>query len=270
MVLMQRTTIKLKKVKTGKSPIALVGMPGIGNVGKLVAEHLKRELKAKKIGTIYSPHFPHQAIMMKSGRLRLVSNFVYRVKASGKIPEMIIVTGDVQAVTPEGQYEVNYMIFRLLKERFNCKFIYTIGGYSTGEGMPQARRVFGNATSGAIIAKFKNTKVIFGKSKGLIWGSAGLIPAFARMNHVDAACIMGETAMLEIDAAAAKAVIEELSGILGIKVGMGNLDKIIKRTDEIMKQLGQANMGMPMPGGPMPIEGGAPLPEPGQRPSYIR
>jgi len=33
-------------------------MPGIGNVGKLVAEHLRRELKAVRIGTIYSPHFP--------------------------------------------------------------------------------------------------------------------------------------------------------------------------------------------------------------------
>ena len=32
---MQRTTIKLKKAKTGKSPIAIVGMPGIGNVGFL-------------------------------------------------------------------------------------------------------------------------------------------------------------------------------------------------------------------------------------------
>ena len=133
--MMQRTTIKLRKAKVGKSPIAIVGMPGIGNVGKLVAEHLRRELKAVRIGTIYSPHFPHQAVMMKSGRLRLVSNTIYLAKAKGK-PDMIIITGDVQAVTPEGQYEVNSMIFRLLKERFGCGFIYTIGGYTTGEGMP--------------------------------------------------------------------------------------------------------------------------------------
>ena len=66
-------------------------MPGIGNVGKLVAEHLRRELKAERIGTIYSPHFPHQAVMMKSGRLRLVSNMVYLVKAKGKGPDDIII-----------------------------------------------------------------------------------------------------------------------------------------------------------------------------------
>jgi len=264
---MQKTTIKLKKAKVGKSPIALIGMPGIGNVGKLVAEHLRRELKAKRIGTLYSPHFPHQAVMMKSGRLRLVSNTIYLAKQ--KSSDLIIITGDVQAVTPEGQYEVNSLIFRLLKEKFGCKFIYTIGGYTTGEGIPQKRRVFGNATSIAVIEKFKKTGIIFGKSRGLIWGSAGLIPAFARIGKVDAACLMGETAMLEFDAAAAKAVIEELSKTLGIKIGTDNLDKIIKRTEEVMKQLGQANMGMQMPMGMLPPEG-SPNPEQGSRPSYIR
>ena len=264
---MQRTTIKLKKAKVGKSPIALVGMPGIGNVGKLVAEHLRRELKAARIGTIYSPHFPHQAVMMKSGRLRLVSNSIYLAKP-GKGQDILIITGDVQAVTPEGQYEVNSMIFRLLKERFGCKFIYTIGGYTTGEGIPQKRRVFGNATSAEVIGRFKGTKIIFGKSRGLIWGSAGLIPAFARIGKVDAACLMGETAMLEFDAAAAKAVIDELSKVLGLKIGTDNLDKIIKRTDEVIKQLGQANAGMPM--GMIPQEGVPLPPEQGGRPSYIR
>jgi hypothetical protein len=266
---MQRTTIKLKKFKTGKSPIAIVGMPGIGNVGKLVAEHLRRELKAVRIGTIYSPHFPHQAVMMKSGRLRLVSNTIYLAKPKGK-QDIIIITGDVQAVTPEGQYEVNSMIFRLLKEKFGCVFIYTIGGYTTGEGMPQNRRVFGNATSSGVISMFKNTKIIFGKSKGLIWGSAGLIPAFARLGKVDAACLMGETAMLEVDAAAAKVVIAELAKVLGLKIGTDNLDTIIKKTDEIMRQLSQANAGIPMPMGMLPTEGSPAPQDQGQRPSYIR
>src|SRR5208283_2645757 len=125
---MQKTTIKLRKFKVGKSPIAIVGMPGIGNVGKLVAEHLRRELKAVRIGTIYSPHFPHQAVMLKSGRLRLVNNSIYLAKVKG-MPDLIIITGDVQAVTPEGQYDVNMLIFRLLNEKYGCKFIYTIGGY---------------------------------------------------------------------------------------------------------------------------------------------
>jgi len=58
------------------------------------------------------------------------------------------------------------MIFRLLKEKFGCVFIYHYWRVYDREGMPQNRRVFGNATSSGVISMFKNTKIIFGKSKG--------------------------------------------------------------------------------------------------------
>src|SRR3972149_6895941 len=41
-------------------PIFIEGLPGIGNVGKLAAEHLKDELKAVKFAEIYSKYFPPQ------------------------------------------------------------------------------------------------------------------------------------------------------------------------------------------------------------------
>jgi len=47
--------------------------------------------------------------------------------------------------------------------------------------------------------------------------------------------------MLEVDAAAAKVVIAELAKVLGLKIGTDNLDTIIKKTDEIMRQLSQGN-----------------------------
>ena len=45
--MIDRTIIKMKKGIKPKKPILVVGLPGIGNVGKLVAEHLIRELKAE-------------------------------------------------------------------------------------------------------------------------------------------------------------------------------------------------------------------------------
>ena len=36
------------------NPTFVQGLPGIGNVGKLAAEHLKDELKAVKFAEIYS------------------------------------------------------------------------------------------------------------------------------------------------------------------------------------------------------------------------
>src|SRR5271157_3588712 len=99
------TVIKMKKNIKLKSPILIAGLPGIGNVGKLVTEHLRREFKAVKFATVYSPHFPHQVVMLKSGGIRLVSNRFYLIKSkSATGNDIVILTGDVQALSPEGQY----------------------------------------------------------------------------------------------------------------------------------------------------------------------
>ena len=264
--MLDNTIIKVKKGIKPANSILVVGLPGIGNVGKLVAEHLRREFNAQKFATIYSPHFPHQVVMLKNGGIRLVNNRFYLIKAkkpSGN--DIIILTGDAQAVTPEGQYEVNSRIVKFFKDKLGGKFIYTIGGYNTGGGMGTASKVFGNATDKNVIAKFKDTDVIFGKSKGAIWGSAGMIIAFAKMAKIDAVCLMGETSLLDVDASAAKAVIVQLSKKLNLKVNTSELDKIIDRTAKAISELEKQVGGMqqyPLPGGKSGEAEG--------RPSYIR
>jgi hypothetical protein len=268
--MIDKTLIRRKKgIKTNK-PILIVGLPGIGNVGKLVVEHLRRELGAVKIATLYSPHFPHQVVMLKNGEVRLVNNRFYLIKAkkpSGN--DLILLTGDAQAITPEGQYEVNSKIVDYFIEELDGKFVYTIGGYNIGEGMVGKPRVFGNTTGKNVIEQFKNTDVIFGKSKGAIWGSAGLIIAFAKMRKLDGICIMGETSFLEVDASAAKAVIVQLSKKLNLNINTEDLDKIIEKTAkaviELEKQVGNLNLGQQYP-----ISGKEIGPGESANPSYIR
>ncbi len=99
---MKRSQIFYKKKLKFKDPILIVGLPGIGSVGALVGEHLKAELGAKRFATLYSPHFIHQTIMLKSGFTRLISNrFYYKETKSNTL---MILLGDTQAPTPEGQY----------------------------------------------------------------------------------------------------------------------------------------------------------------------
>ncbi len=253
---MEKSIIKMKKKIKLKSPIMIVGLPGIGSVGKLVAEHLRKEFKAVKFATLYSPHFPHQVIMRKDGSIRLVSNSFYYIKSKNSASDIVILTGDVQAVTPEGQYEVNAKIVRFFKDVLHGSFIYTIGGYSESESVVNAPRVFANATSKKVISKFADSGVEFGKTKGSIWGSAGLLVAFAKMNKIDAICLMGETGFLDVDPAAAKAVLLVLSKKLGLKIDTTNLDKMIDATAKMLKELEQSTTFQE--------------PREGQKPSYIR
>jgi len=260
------TIIKRNKSIKPKSPILIVGLPGIGNVGKLIAEHLKREFKAVRFATVYSPHFPHQVVMLKNGGVRLVNNRFYLIKSknpSGK--DIVILTGDAQSVSPEGQYEVNSKIVKFFKNELNGTFIYTIGGYSLGETLVKTPRVFGNATSKEVVKQFSNSGVIFGESRGMIWGSAGLIIAFAKMEKIDGICLMGETSFLDVDASAAKAVILTLAKKLQLNIDTKNFDKIISKTAKAVRELEKQSGMSFMPELQQPMEG-----KPGERPSYIR
>lgn len=258
---MKETKIILKKDIKLRNPVLVVGLPGIGNVGKLIAEHLRREFKMEKLAVLYSPHFPHQVVMLKNGGVRLVANRFYVLSGKKLKNDIVLLTGETQAVTPEGQYDVNYKIVEFFKEKLKGKFIYTLGGYSVSRNVADAPKVYGNVTRKEVMTKFKDEGVIFGKSRGMILGSAGLIIAFAKMAKIDGICLMGETSFLDVDASAAKAVLKVLSKSLGLQINTKDFDKIIDKTAETIKELEKQAAGFP------PQLGG---PEQGQRPSYIR
>lgn len=252
-----------KEVKLNR-PVLVVGLPGIGNVGKLVAEHLKSEFGGVKLATLYSNHFPHKVIMLKNGGIRLVSNRFYYLRSKKKGgSDIVLLIGDDQAITPEGQYEVNSKIVDFFKDKLKGSFVYTIGGYTTGEPITGVPRVYGNATSKEVVESFKGSKVLFGQSKGMIWGSAGLIIAFAKRSKIDGVCLMGETSFVDLDAAAAKSVLLALAERLGLTIDTKNLDQIIAKTAQAIKEIEQ-QMTMAFPG----QQGGAGAPE--QHPTYIR
>lgn len=228
--------IRFKKSVKLNKPILVVGLPGIGNVGKLVAETLRKQYKPKKIATLYSPHFPHQVVMLKTGGIRLVGNRFYLLRPKGAKNDIILLTGETQAVTPEGQYEVNKKIVDFFADKLKGQFIYTLGGYSVTKELTTSPKVYANVTDKKLISKYKEHGIIFGKSRGMIWGSAGMILAFAKMRKMKGICLMGETGLLDIDASAAKAVLIALSKSTSLEINTAALDKIIEKTAKLLKE----------------------------------
>ncbi len=256
----RRGEVKLNK------PILIVGLPGVGSVGKIVVTHMKTELGAKRLATLYSNHFPHRVIMMKNGKLRMVSNRFYYIKAKKKGGnDIVLLTGDDQAVTPEGQHEVNLAIVDFFKNELGGSFVYTVGGYAPAEPVASPPQVFGNASDMDVVKSFKGTKVVFGKTRGVIWGSAGLIVALARQRGIPGICLMGETAIMDMDASAAKSVLSLLGSRLNLQLNTQGLDDIIKKTAKALKELEQQmSMGIfQQPQGAQP-QGST------EGPSYIR
>lgn len=81
----ENRVIHLEKNVDIKDPIMIVGLPGVGHVGKLVAEHLVEELTSIKLIEIYSPHFPPQILVDENSEIRMVNNEIYVCKAENMI-----------------------------------------------------------------------------------------------------------------------------------------------------------------------------------------
>jgi hypothetical protein len=218
------------------NPILIEGLPGVGNVGKLAADHLIDETGAEKIAEIYSKHFPPQVLVGDSGVIRQVNNEVYYLRK----PDILVLAGDYQGLTSEGQYELADVVLNIA-EKFGVKKIFTLGGYGLGR-MIKRHRVLGAATNRHLIKEMKKYGVVFPKGEpgsGII-GASGLLLGMGMLRGVGGVCLMGETSGYFVDPKAARAVLEVLTKVLGIKIDFSKLDEkaaAIERIASKMKEL---------------------------------
>ena len=64
---MDESAINIIKEPVLKEPALIEGLPGVGYVGKLAAEHLVEEFRAEKFAEMRSPHFPHHVQIDPAG-----------------------------------------------------------------------------------------------------------------------------------------------------------------------------------------------------------
>ena len=221
---------ELKKVDL-KNPVIIEGLPGIGLIGKLAADHLISELHAEKFAELYSPHFIHQAVVEPDSAIRPMRNEFYYWK--GRKIQLIILVGDTQPQPTDsyGHYEVVGAILDYV-ERFGVKTIFTLGGSSTGGQEVKTPRVFGEATDTELVEKYQYEGITFRSDPGsAIVGASGLLLALGKLRGMNGLCLLGESpGYLVIDARSAKSVLEVLTKILGLEVDMSELEKRAQET----------------------------------------
>jgi len=230
---MEETTIIVHKKVKMKKPILVEGLPGIGLVGKLAADHLIREKKAVKIASIYSPHFPHQVLMRKSGVLRMIRLKLYHIP--GPKNDLLVLAGDVQPVTSEAQYEVNGKILDYY-QKHGGNWIITLGGYGTGK-RPEFPKCFGAATHKKDIESYSKHGVVFGETRGSIVGAAGLLLGLGRLRHMHGVCLMGETHGGFVDPKSAIVVVDTLSKVVGVNFDTKELAKKAAMGEKFIKKM---------------------------------
>jgi len=217
-----------------KNPIMVEGFPGLGMVGSIATSYLVKQLKAQKLATLYSPHFPYHVLVNKQGSARLLrGNFYFWKNETGE-NDFILLTGDSQAQTIEGQFEVANSILDFAEKR-KVKTIITLGGYRNE--VEETPKVVAVATNSALFETALKAKAISSEAGTPIVGTAGLLLGLAKFRKLDALCLLGETRGYFPDPKTAKAILEILQGILKVDVGLKGLDEEIERSKEILGRM---------------------------------
>ena len=229
---MQDVEVRIIEKPELKNTVLIEGLPGIGLVGKLAADHMLDKLKAKKFAEIYSPFLPPQVSIKEDGTVQLVNNELYYWK--GEKNDIILLLGDFQGITPDSQYKLAEKAIDTAMQ-YGLKRIFTLGGLGTGD-IVRNPKVFGAATTIEQVEELKKYGVIF-RGGGAIFGAAGLLVGLGMLKGIPAACLMGETHGQIIDAKSAEAVLKVLAAILGIDMDMTELAGKARDTEEQMTKM---------------------------------
>jgi len=231
---MNKTYVKMIKEVDLTEPIFIEALPGIGHVGKLVAEHIIHELDAKKFAELYSPSFPPQVFVSEEGLIEPMKNEFYALKGQDG-QDYIILVGNTQGLSPEGQHEVCGIILDLI-EKYGVKQMFTLGGLGTGQPIEKSK-VLGAATTLELAEMLKEHDVTLRSADGGIIGASGLLLGMGMLRGINGVCLMGETPGYFIDADASKAVLTVLLDILNMEI---DIVKLEERAEETRKMISKA------------------------------
>jgi len=215
--------------------VMIEGLPGVGNVGKLVAEHMIQELDAEKIVEIYSWHFPPQVLVNSNGTVRLCKNELYAWKS--KKHDLLILSGDQQSVTNEGHYLIAEKLLDLAQQ-YGVSRIFTLGGYGIGQ-LVDRQTVLGAANEVELVDEMKKYGVEFHEEEpgGSIVGASGLLLGLGKLKGIPAVCLLGLTSGYLVDPKSAQAVLKILCQVLNLEIDMHALEERAEEMEKVVERL---------------------------------
>ena len=216
-------------------PVFVEGLPGVGHVGKLVAEHLIEETDSTLLSRIFSEHLPPQVGIDESGVATLAHAEVYAVPVEGR--DLVVLTGDHQPGDNTGQYRLA-AAFLDEAERLGADTVYSLGGVPTGE-LIEEYSVLGAVADEALVEDLEAAGVEFRSEEptGGIVGTSGLLLGLGRRRNLDVACLMGETSGYLVDPKSARAVLNVLQERLDFDISVEALDERADEMEEVVNRL---------------------------------
>jgi proteasome assembly chaperone (PAC2) family protein len=224
-----------------RDPVAVVGLPGIANVGKIAAEALVSILDAELVLEFFSDDFPPRVIV-KDGITRFPKSSLYVYRGAPDEPhDVVILTADYQPSSSQGVYSyADYTVREFVK--LGVKSVFALAAYEQEyrdffASLSGGPHVYVSASSQRLLDSICTQSGTLVTSEGVINGANGFIPAWAAtMFDMESACLLGETmGMIKMDYRAAKAVLEVMGSVLELSAEFGALDSQVSQVTQFIE-----------------------------------
>lgn len=216
-------------------PVLIEGLPGVGHVGTLVAEHLIEEGDGELVRRIHSEHLPPQVTVSDDGLAELVSIECHRVSLGDR--DALVVTGDQQAGSGVGHYRITEAVLDVATD-LEVEQVLALGGVPTGE-LVEDHAVLGAASSETLIETLESAGVEFRENEpeGGIVGISGLLVGLGGRRDLDAACLMGETSGYLVDPKSAQALLGVLQELLEFEIDLSDLEERADEMEDVVDRM---------------------------------
>ena len=228
-----------------RNPIAVVGFPGIGSVGKIALETLASVLNAQQVMEFFSKESPSR-ILVKNGMSYLPRSEMYFYDAApDESSDLIMLTADAQPSSDQGVYEYADYVAKEFN-RLGVGSVYALAAYEMEYSKffshyPEPPRIFVSASSESLRDNICGLNGLVPIEKGVITGANGVVPAYSStIYNMDGACLLGETlGVIRSDYRAAQKLLEKFVQIIGLRANFDILDEPASKVIEIIEWAGK-------------------------------
>lgn len=225
-----------------KNSILIEGLPGIGNIGKIVVDFMIDNLNAKKLFEISSYSFPHCVFINEDNLVDLPLIEIYYKNFKDK--SILFLSGDVQPQNERSCYEFCDTVLDLF-QKDKGKEIITLGGIGFPK-IPRFTRVYCTGNNKKAINKYKYVKKDIYGVVGPIMGVSGLLVGLAGKRKIIATSLLAETFAhpnyLGIEEA--KKILNILNQKLNLKL---NVERLDEEFEDIKKEIKVKNINKKEP-----------------------
>jgi uncharacterized protein len=239
-----------------ESPDLIVGWPGIGNVGLMAVETLRRQLEAEYLGEINpQPFFYPSGVVIKSGVLESLtfpgSKFYFK-----KMPQrdLILFIGDEQPTETSSTYASGGKAYEManlvldVAQKFGCRRVFTSGAAVAPIHHNYTPGVWTVASDEGLLSVIRSSKGNRYKSElqertaqANISGLNGLLIGVAAQRNIPAACLMGEVPDYLARApmpypAASQSVLRLISRLYDINLDFKELEDMQREMRDMVEQ----------------------------------